>query len=63
VQNFSLEIILRYEYNTTDPKHDIKQIFIYALAHKIIDTTLVFSCKPREEIFPISFCGIFEILC
>jgi hypothetical protein len=63
VQNLSLEILLNYEYDTIDPKHNIKQIFICALAHKIIDTSLVFSCEPREEIFQISFCGTFEILC
>jgi hypothetical protein len=41
--------------------HEIN--FRCAFAHEIIDTALVFTCEPRKEIFPISFCGKFEILC
>jgi hypothetical protein len=55
MQNFSLEILLKYEYDTTDPKHNIKQIFICALAHKIIYTTWCFLVNLEKRYFQFAF--------
>jgi hypothetical protein len=42
LKDFEFEILIKCEYDTTDPKHNTNQISICELAHKMIDTTLVF---------------------
>jgi hypothetical protein len=57
-----LEILLKYEYDTTDPAQNIRQILYVHMHIRYCTYHGNFFIVIIDWIIPISFCGVFEIL-